>query len=394
MNFIFISPNFPKTYYLFCSALKNNGVRTLGIGEESVTALTKNCQNALDDYYQVTSLEDYNEVFRAVAYFSFKYGKIDWLESNNEYWLVQDAKLRTDFNIKTGVQVHEVNAYKYKSEMKAYYARATVKTARYSLVTTLENAKKFIAEVKYPVIVKPNSGVGASTTYRLSNNRELLSFFENLPTRQFIMEEFVDGEIFSYDGICDNHSNIIYETAHRFPTPIMDIVNEKKEITYYSLKQIPPDLKEIGQRVIKEFNVKSRFFHCEYFKLLHDKEGLGKKGDLIGLEVNMRPPGGYTPDMMNFASNIDVYQIWANMVCYNEGQFDTTHRPYICVYYGRRDNIKHKYTNTQIITKFKDAICMCERMPDILSDAMGNQMITARFETEKKATEFINWCKQ
>lgn len=394
MNFIFISPNFPKTYYLFCSALKNNGVRTLGIGEESLDALSVNCQNALDDYYQVTSLEDYSEVFRAVAYFSFKYGKIDWLESNNEYWLIQDAKLRTDFNIKTGVQVHEVNAYKYKSEMKDYYKRANVKTARFSLVTTLENAKKFIAEVKYPVIVKPNNGVGASTTYRLSNNRELLSFFENLPARQFIMEEYIEGEILSYDGICDNHSNIIYETAHRFPTPIMDIVNEKKEITYYSLKQIPPSLKEIGQRVIKEFNVKSRFFHCEYFKLLHDKEGLGKKGDLIGLEVNMRPPGGYTPDMMNFASDIDVYQIWANMVCYNEGRFDTSHRPYICVYYGRRDNIKHKYTASQIITKFNKSICMCERMPDILADAMGNQMITARFETEKKATEFINCCKE
>lgn len=394
MNFIFISPNFPKTYYLFCSALKNNGVRTLGIGEESLDALSVNCQNALDDYYQVASLEDYSEVFRAVAYFSFKYGKIDWLESNNEYWLIQDAKLRTDFNIKTGVQVHEVNAYKYKSEMKDYYKRANVKTARFSLVTTLENAKKFIAEVKYPVIVKPNNGVGASTTYRLSNNRELLSFFENLPARQFIMEEYIEGEILSYDGICDIHSNIIYETAHRFPTPIMDIVNEKKEITYYSLKQIPPSLKEIGQRVIKEFNVKSRFFHCEYFKLLHDKEGLGKKGDLIGLEVNMRPPGGYTPDMMNFASDIDVYQIWANMVCYNEGRFDTSHRPYICVYYGRRDNIKHKYTASQIITKFNKSICMCERMPDILADAMGNQMITARFETEKKATEFINCCKE
>ncbi len=394
MNFIFISPNFPKTYYLFCSALKNNGVRTLGIGEESLDALSVNCQNALDDYYQVASLENYSEVFRAVAYFSFKYGKIDWLESNNEYWLIQDAKLRTDFNIKTGVQVHEVNAYKYKSEMKDYYKRANVKTARFSLVTTLENAKKFIAEVKYPVIVKPNNGVGASTTYRLSNNRELLSFFENLPARQFIMEEYIEGEILSYDGICDNHSNIIYETAHRFPTPIMDIVNEKKEITYYSLKQIPPSLKEIGQRVIKEFNVKSRFFHCEYFKLLHDKEGLGKKGDLIGLEVNMRPPGGYTPDMMNFASDIDVYQIWANMVCYNEGRFDTSHRPYICLYYGRRDNIKHKYTASQIITKFNKSICMCERMPDILADAMGNQMITARFETEKKATEFINCCKE
>ena len=41
---------------------------------------------------------------RAMGYFTFKYGKIDWLESNNEFWLEQDAALRTDFNITTGAQ--------------------------------------------------------------------------------------------------------------------------------------------------------------------------------------------------------------------------------------------------------------------------------------------------
>ena len=44
----------------------------------------------------VDDMEDYGQMFRAVAFFSFKYGKIDWLESNNEYWLEQDARLRTD----------------------------------------------------------------------------------------------------------------------------------------------------------------------------------------------------------------------------------------------------------------------------------------------------------
>lgn len=394
MNFIFISPNFPKSYYLFCAALKNNGVRTLGIGEDSLEQLSLQCKEALDDYYQVQSLEDYNQVFKAVAFFSFKYGKIDWLESNNEYWLSQDARLRTDFNIQTGVQYQDIRPYKYKSEMKKYYRDAGVVTARYHLVTNIEDAKTFIKEVGYPVIVKPDSGVGASTTYRLSNNSELNQFYKNLPKVQFIMEEFIDGEIISYDGICDNESNIIYETSHQFPNSIMDVVNEKKEIYYYSYKQIPPQLKEIGQRVLKSFNVKSRFFHCEYFRLLKDKVGIGKKGDYIALEVNMRPPGGYTPDMMNFASDISVYQIWADMVCYNKGLFDPDNRPYVCVYYGRRDGIEHKLSHTDILKKYKEQLCMCERMPGILADAMGNQMYTARFDTTKKAIQFIRALQQ
>ena len=34
MNFIFISPNFPKIYSHFVKALKNKGVNVLGIGDE------------------------------------------------------------------------------------------------------------------------------------------------------------------------------------------------------------------------------------------------------------------------------------------------------------------------------------------------------------------------
>ena len=32
-NFVFISPNFPLTYWRFCRELRNNGMRVLGIGD-------------------------------------------------------------------------------------------------------------------------------------------------------------------------------------------------------------------------------------------------------------------------------------------------------------------------------------------------------------------------
>ena len=93
MNFVFISPNFPRTYWNFCDRLKKNGVTVLGVGDCAYEGLEPPLREALTEYYRVDTLEDYDQVFRAVAYFSFKYGKIDWLESNNEYWLEQDARL-------------------------------------------------------------------------------------------------------------------------------------------------------------------------------------------------------------------------------------------------------------------------------------------------------------
>lgn len=391
MNFIFISPTFPRNYYQFARAIKNLGQNSLGIAEDPYDYLSNELKESLTDYYQVSSLENYDEVYRAVAYFAYKYGKIDWLESNNEYWLQSDARLRQDFNITTGAFPDELEHYKYKSKMKEYYAKAGVKTARYHMVNTLEEAKKFIAKVGYPVVVKPDNGVGASATYKIKNDAELELFYRTLPSVPYIMEEFINGLIVSYDGICDENSKVIFETSHVFPTPIMDIVNNVDECYYYSVRKIPEDLQKIGKAVIASFKPRARFFHCEYFRLLEDKEGLAKKGEILGLEVNMRPPGGYTPDMMNFANDIDVYAIYAQMVMGHVLPYNMN-RPYYCAYVGRRNGFNYKNSEAKILARYEGKICMHENMPDIVSAAMGNDMYTARFKTEKEVHSFIEYC--
>ena len=203
-NFIFISPNFPTNYWQFCHELKNNGMNVLGIGDQPYDELMPELKESLHEYYKVGSLENYDEVYRAVAFFAFKYGKIDWLESNNEYWLEQDARLRTDFNITTGFHIEDIPRIKYKSKMKAYYQKAGITTARYHMVDNYDGCRKFIDEVGYPVVVKPDNGVGASDTYKLSTDQELKDFLAYKsavhPFAPYIMEEFVHAEVNSYDA--------------------------------------------------------------------------------------------------------------------------------------------------------------------------------------------------
>ena len=389
-NFVFISPNFPKTYSQCPKAWKQIGGTSLCIGEDPYESLSQELKDSMDEYYQVNSMMNYDEMYRAVAWFAHKHGKIDWLESNNEFWLEQDARLREDFNINTGDKSSDVLRYKLKSNMKAYYEKAGVPVARYHLATTLEEGLKFIQEVGYPVIVKPDDGVGANATWKISNDSQLKDFYrQKLPT-QYIMEEFVPGYIVSFDGITDQNNNIIFKTSHVFPEPIMDVVNSADESVYWSEKKIPADLDEMGTKVIKAFNIKGRFFHTEYFRLTQDKEGLGHKGDLVGLEVNMRPPGGYTTDMMNFANNISVYNIYANMAMYNHGLYETD-RPFHCVYVGKRDKYTYKNNDAAIFSKYGNNIVMHERMPQILSSAMGEDMFIARFKTMKDVKEFVSF---
>ena len=180
MNFVFISPHFPHTYWQFCDRLKRNGINVLGIGDAPYDGLEAPLKAALTEYYRVDNLEDYDQVYRAVAFFAFKYGKIDWIESMNEYWLTQDARLRTDFNITTGIRSDRIDFIKEKSLMKKIYLQNQIPTARQHPVSTLDAAKEFIAQVGYPVIVKPDIGVGATNTWKLINDDQLRDFYAHL----------------------------------------------------------------------------------------------------------------------------------------------------------------------------------------------------------------------
>ncbi len=387
-NIIFISPNFPTNYWQFCRELKNNGMNVLGIGDQPYDELMPELRDSLNEYYKVCSLENYDEVYRAVAFFAFKYGRIDWLESNNEYWLEQDARLRTDFNITSGFKTSDMERMKHKSKMKAYYEAAGIPVARYYMVETLEGCREFIGKVGYPVVVKPDNGVGAAATYKLTNDDELVSFFESYPKYvPYIMEEFVNAEVNSYDAIIDGEGNPIFETGNVTPDSIMDIVNNQDNSCYYIVKDLPDDTRAAGRATVKSFGVKSRFVHFEFFRLTQDQEGLGKKGDVVALEVNMRPCGGFTPDMINFANSTNVYKIWADMITYGSTLMPQGEH-YYCAFAGRRDGKNFVYDHDTLMARYGANMKMVGRIPDALAGAMGNQMYVATFFTREEMDKF------
>lgn len=388
-NFLFISPNFPENYWMFCRELQKNGLNVLGIGDQPYEELSQGLKDSLDEYYKVSSLENEEEVYRAVAFLIFKHGRIDWLESNNEYWLERDARLRTAFHITSGFQEDDIPRIKYKSRMKEYYARVGIPTARYHLVDTMEGCRKFIEEVGYPVVVKPDNGVGASHTYRLENQEQLEEFMQTKEADvSYIMEEFVFAEVNSYDAIIDSHGNPIFETGNVSPVSIMDIVNNEDNAIFYIVKELAGDTRQAGRATAKSFNVRSRFVHFEFFRLQKDQEGLGRKGELVGLEVNMRPSGGFSPDMMDFACTTDVYKIWADMIAFDKTEMHPGERQY-CAFAGRRDGKRFVLSHEAVMEKYRQNIRMEDRLPEVLADAMGNQIYIAVFPTRHEMENFF-----
>ena len=291
-----------------------------------------------------------------------------------------------------GIKTDHIRAIKEKSEMKKYYALGHIPTARQIRASEgYEAVCRFVSESKFPLISKPDRGVGASDTCKISSYDELARYYAERPNiDDYVIEEFIDGDIVSYEAIVNAQGDPIFESSTLWPPSLMDIVNKQLELIYTIDKGVPDALRDLGRRTVKAFGVFNRFVHLEFFRLRHDHPGLGQAGDFVALEVNMRPPGGYTPDMMNYAHSTDIYQIWADMVAYGSTLQPWGQQRY-CTYIGRRDVRCYRHTHEEVLDRYRDAIVMCERIPDVLSGAMGNQSYTLLFDTFDEINECVRY---
>lgn len=388
MNYIFLSPAYPVTCTFFCKRLNELGIKVLGIGDVSYDTLSSELRDSLTEYYYVNSLEDYDQVYRAVAFYIHKYGRIDWLESLNEYWLPVDARLRTDFNIAVGTKEDGIGKLVQKSGMKRVFVEAGIPTARQHIVTDLESGKAFVSENGYPVIVKPDIGVGANGAMKIKNEEELISFYNNLPDEPYVMEEFLCGDICTYDAIVDSNCEPLFESMCTY-APVLDSVQNDENVQFYTTAEVPAKLRELGRKTLKAFGADRRFVHFEFINILEDYEGIGKAGDYAVMEVNMRPAGGHDPDMMNYAQSIDVFRIYAEMVAFGRRIFPESEERYICAYAARKDGHVFTHSHEEIMERYGSEIVMQKEMPPIDWPSMGRYVYMARFKEKKEMDKYF-----
>ncbi|OZN49698.1 ATP-grasp domain-containing protein [Gallibacterium anatis] len=386
INFVMISPHFPTNFETFAHRLRENGFNTLGIADAPYELLSEGLRNSLTEYYRVDNMEDYDQVYRAVGYFAHKYGRIDRIESHNEYWLELDAKLRTDFNV-FGYKNEDMKTIKTKSQMKEVFKKAGLKVAKGRVFSDEEDARRLVAELKLPVIIKPNSGVGASDTYKIRTEQDLHHFFEHKsPNVEYIMEEFIDGDIVTFDGLTDHDGNIVFYSSLEYSEAVLDTVEKDGDMFYFVPREISPKLVELGKTCVEAFNVRERFFHFEFFRVKGSNE-------ILPLEINCRPPGGLTIDMWNYANDFDVFNEYANIVKENRFYAHITH-PWNVVYISRKANKNYLNTTQAVCEKFGNNIISVQQVPGIFAKIMGEEGILARTETLEQMREIIQFAHQ
>ncbi len=367
MNVVFLSPSFPPTAADFCLALKREGVTVLGIGDAPLAPESRALEG-LAEYVNEPNMADPGALKAAFMSLQQRYGKIHRIDSNGEHWLESEARLRDDFGV-PGLSQAEVVRLRSKSEMAKIFATAGIAVPPGIRGESVEAVRAFTACHGFPLVIKPDSGSGASDTWRVGDESELEEALMR-PLSNHIVQPFIDGDIVTYDGLCDRTGNIVFSTSHVYDTGIMQVRTGELDGHYYSERAIDKSLETIGRRAVAAFDIRERFFHAEFFRKAN--------GEYVALEMNLRPPGGFTTDMMNAACEFDVYALWAKVLTGRDLSAFHYERKYHTAHAGRRDNRSYRLSHPALIAELGPLLFSEKPIPKVFSVTMGDHMYLLR----------------
>ena len=389
-NFFIVSPHYPPRLRFFAARLRDRGFSVFGLGDADPGSLDGELRACLTDYCRVDlscyngneslAPERYAAVRSAAEYLAGRYGRPEYLESFNEWWLPLDAALRRDLGV-PGVRPESLAPLIRKSLMKEKFRKAGVAAAAGELVSERGAFLDFFERAGRDIVVKPDRGVGASDTFRLRSREEVERFFAaRNPAFPYFAEEFIGGpdrELYSFDGLADGDGEPVFFTCHRYSDGIMEVVGGNP-LSYHNLKndEIPEDLKAAGLAALKEFALKKQFFHIEFFKA---------KGVCLGLEINARPPGVLTLDMINHSRGMDCWDAYARLCAGEEAGVKFT-RDMVCSYAARLYGRAYRYSHEDLFYNFGREIVF--HMP-MDSKVMGDYAYLTLSDTQERRTELL-----
>jgi hypothetical protein len=382
MNVVFISPHFPPHFMHFVAALRERGVTVLGIGDTPHDSLRHELRSALSEYYFTPRLDDTDAMVRAVGYFTWRHGRIDRIDSLNETWLEIEARLREDFNV-PGLRPADLRQLRSKLGMHDLFKQAGIPHPDAIAARDAAQVKEFAQRVGYPLVLKPDVGVGAAHTFKVQSDAEVEAAFAQ-PLPGYVAQAFVRGTIVTYDGMVDADGKLVCAFSHEYSDGIMESVLEQRELVIWSLKELPPALDALGRRTVAALGLRERWFHLEFFRL--------EDGGFVALEANLRPPGSFLTDMMNYTCDIDVYRLWARMLTGEAlSDFQYTRKYHVC-HTSRRAGRAYKHPHSEVMSRLGPALLEHREMPSVFHSALGNEMYLSRHEelgAMREAVRFI-----
>ena len=303
-----LSPGYPAEMAYFTRGLAAAGARVIGVGDQPPSALPAAAREALAHYEHV-SLSDEGAVLAALHGLR-QHAQIDQVECLWEPYMILAARIREVFGL-PGLTVAQTVPFRDKERMKQAIDAAGIRTPRHASTTTVAGVWEAAERIGYPLIVKPIAGAGSADTYRVDSATELaevLPFLRHVP--EVSVEEFVDGEEFTYDTVCAGGEVLFENMLWYRPRPLQMKMHEWISPVSIALRDISvPHLaagRTMGREVIAALGFQTGFTHMEWYRKAD--------GEAVFGEIGARVAGARIADLINYATDGDVYAGWAEAV--------------------------------------------------------------------------------
>ncbi|MEE8526575.1 MAG: ATP-grasp domain-containing protein [Thermoanaerobaculia bacterium] len=361
MNVLMFSPGYPAEMPHFTRGLARVGARVLGLGDQPQGMLPEEARTSLSDYLQVPNLFDEDAVVAEVRQWARRTA-IDRVECLWEPGMLLAARLREALEL-PGMTVAETLPFRDKSRMKQVLAAAGIRTPRHARATTAGEVQEAAERLGYPLCVKPIAGAGSADTYRVGDQEELEQILPKVRhVAELSVEEFIEGEEYTFDTICSGGEIHYYNVAWYRPKPIIARAEQWISPQTVTLRDVDaPELAvgvDMGRAVIDALGFRTGFTHMEWF--------LTAAGEAVFGEIGARPPGARSVDLMNYGSDVDVYTGWAEAVCH--GRFSQEiERKYNAVVIFKRAQGDGRIRRVEglgtLLADFGDAVVCVDLLP-------------------------------
>ena len=306
MNVLMIAPGYPVEMPLFVRGLTRVGAQVFGVADVQQNELPPLAKEHLTSYLKVNSLVDEDAVVKAVKKWvgPVKFDRVICLW---EPGVLLAAKIREALSV-SGMTLEEATPFRDKDTMKERVSAAGIRTPRHRSATTAKEVREAAKKIGFPVIVKPIAGAGSMDTYRANDAKELDAALAKMGHIDKVnVEEFVDGEEYTYDTICVDGRIMYQNVSYYRPRPLAFRSTEWISPMTYCLRDLSdPQLAHgiaMGKEVLKALDFHTGFTHMEWYRK--------SDGETVFGEMAARPPGANTVDLMNFASDIDLFTGYA-----------------------------------------------------------------------------------
>jgi carbamoylphosphate synthase large subunit len=309
MNVLMISPGYPAEMTFFTRGLAAAGASVIGVGDQPGASVPDMARDALAHYIPVGSLAAEDAV-AAIVHQLARQVRIDRVECLWEPYMILAARLREVLGL-PGLTVAETAPFRDKERMKQLLDAAGLRTPRHESTETVAGVWAAAERLGFPLIVKPIAGAGSADTYRADSAAELdaiLPALRHVP--RVSVEEFVDAEEFTYDTICADGRVLFENICWYLPRPLLTKLHEWVSPVTIALRELDrPNLQSgrvLGAAVLNVLGFRDGFTHMEWYRKAD--------GEVVFGEIAARPPGARMVDVMNYATDADLFSAWAEAV--------------------------------------------------------------------------------